>query len=109
MKSICVGRQKTNRRLPAGLSTLIKSPGVTGHVSTVTPERPPMERRCHGASAGWAELRQITPPEAGDHPGNPVLGEYPCSGSGQKLLKSAVTRKHKQQTRGWANSPEFYN
>lgn len=74
LKSICVGRQKTNRRLPAGLSTLIKSPGVTGHVSTVTPERPPTERRHHGGSAGRAELRQVTPPESGDHPGTHCCG-----------------------------------
>ena len=78
MKRICVGRQKTNRRLPVGLSTLIRSPGVTGHVSAGTPkrvswgthpERPPTERRHHGSPVGQAELRPITLPEAGDHLG----------------------------------------
>lgn len=45
----------------------------------------------------------------GGPPGNPLLWEHPCPGSGQELLKSAETRKHKQQIKGWANSLEFHN
>lgn len=42
-------------------------------------------------------------------PGNTLQWEHLCSSSGQKLLQSAYTRKHKQQRRGGATSLEYYN
>lgn len=51
MRSISFGRQKTNRKMLAVFSTLIKTPRVTGVVSRMIPmlagartERPPKER-----------------------------------------------------------------
>lgn len=39
LRSISFGRHKTNRKMPAGFSTLIKSPRVTGLVSGMIPMR----------------------------------------------------------------------
>lgn len=111
LKSICVGRRKTDGRPPAGLFTLIKTPSdrpclhsdslrgvLRGHLQ---------RKGTMVAPLGGQSSRQITLHRTGATPETTARG-HSCPGGGRKL-QPAVPSKQKQQVRVCANNPEFYN
>lgn len=111
LRSVSFGRQKTNGRMPAGFSTLIKSPRVTGLVSRMIQRGLELvgrghwkrEGRCHD---GWAQGR-LHDTRLGPAQKQPLC-QYPCpvvrKSSNQFI--PAHTRKWEQQ---WSLCQELRN